>query len=291
MIQHLPRNTIIAITHLYNAQLASGYFPELFKSATATLIPKPNKDNTHPLNYTPISLLEILGKTFERIINTRLRTHLETEELLSQKHFEFRQQRSTQSALNVITNYLYISKSRRLKTTLITKDVQKAFDSVWHGGLKYKICTQFRFPSIIQRLLCDYLSHRKLRIKFQNCFSDYFELRAGVPQGSVLAPTLFILYTNDLPDPIRPLSLILQYADDTTQLVSARTNRNLDIHIQQELDRVTEWEHRWRIQVNKNKTHITYFPPTRRDTNIQIDTFTVPPHYTYLSLTLIKYLG
>ena len=78
LIHHLPPNTIKAITHLYNAQLASGYFPELFKTATATLIPKPNKDNSNPLNYRPISLLEILGKTFERIINTRLRTYLET---------------------------------------------------------------------------------------------------------------------------------------------------------------------------------------------------------------------
>ena len=166
MIHHLPRHTIQAITHLYNAQLASGYFPELFKTATATLIPKPNKDNTHPLNYRPISLLEILGKTFERIMNNRIRLHLETEELLSQKHFGFRQQRSTQSALNVLTNYLYITKSRRLHTALITKDIQKAFDTVWHAGLRYKLCTPFRFPINVQRLLCDYLSHRKMQIKF-----------------------------------------------------------------------------------------------------------------------------
>ena len=279
MTQHLPPNTITAITHIYNAQLASGYFPELFKTATATLIPKPNKTNTNPLNYRPISLLEIFGKTFERIINRRLRTYLETEDLLSQKHFGFRPQRSTQSALNVITDYLYITKNRRLKTALITKDITKAFDTVWHEGLKYKLCTQFNFPIIIQRLLCHYLSDRKMRIKFKDKFSDYFVLRAGVPQGSVLAPTLFILYTNDLPDPTRPLSITIQYADDVTQLISAYNYRHLHLHAQQELDQVTEWEHKWRIQTNKTKAQLTYFPPHHRDINIQLDTFTAPAHY------------
>ena len=118
MSQHLPDNTITAITHLYKAQL-----------------PKVNKDNTNPLNYRPISLLEILGKTFERIINKRLRLHLEDQQLLSHKHFGFRPKHSTQDALNVITNYLYISKQRRFKTVLITKDIQKAFNTVWHESL------------------------------------------------------------------------------------------------------------------------------------------------------------
>ena len=117
-----------------------------------------------------------------------------------------------------------------------------------------------------------------MRIKFKNYFSNHFSLGAGVPQGSVLAPTLFILYTNDLPDPVHPLSLTIQYADDVTQLISAPTYNTLARLAQQELDRVTEWEHKWRIQANKNKSHTTYFPHTIRHTPLQLDSFTQPPH-------------
>lgn len=104
------------------------------------MIPKPNRD---PMNYRPISLLESIGKTFERIINNRLRQHLTNNNLLSLKQFGFHQHRSTQDELNLITNYIRNNTRPRKMTALITKDVEKAFDTVWHDGLRYKLSTQF----------------------------------------------------------------------------------------------------------------------------------------------------
>ena len=126
-----------------------------------------------------------------------------------------------------------------------------------------------------------------MHITFQNQFSEYFELRAGVPQGSVLAPTPFILYTNDLPDPVQRMSLTLQYADDVTQLISAQSHTLLHRHAQQELDRVTVWEHKWRIQANANKCHITHFPSSHRAQHIRFDsyTYTFPPRFVPVSNT------
>ncbi|XP_069989529.1 uncharacterized protein [Penaeus vannamei] len=160
---HFPDNLLQALTHLYNASLASGYFPSCFKTALVALIPKPHKDLTDPKSYRPISLLETLGKTFERIINTRLRWYLEDHNLLSQKQFGFRSHHSTQDALNIITNYVHNNKDRRLMTVLVTKDVERAFDTVWHAGLKYKLCTKFNFPPLIKKLLCNFLDDRKLK--------------------------------------------------------------------------------------------------------------------------------
>ncbi|KAK4327634.1 hypothetical protein Pmani_001907 [Petrolisthes manimaculis] len=261
LVHNLPDKTIEAITTLFNACLATGYFPDAYKKATATLIPKPGKPKTNPANYRPISLLETIGKTLERLINKRLRLHLEDDELLTEKQFGFRPYRSTQQALNIITNYIHINKHtpKPYKIALVTKDAEKAFDKVWHEGLKYKICTQFNFPIIIQKLLCNFLDNRFMQIKFQNNFSEYFPLRAGVPQGSVLSPTLYILYTNDMPDPIHADSLTIQYADDVTHVTRAGTLDALTTKTQKELDSVSQWESHWRVQTNPTKSQLTFF--------------------------------
>ena len=264
IIIHLPPQTIQAITYLFNTQLATGYFPQKFKSATAVMIPKPNKNHTDPQNYRPISLLEVIGKTFEKLYNTRLRQHLEGEELMSYKHFGFRAQHSTQSALNLITNYIHMNKkTKTYKTAIITKDVQKAFDTVWHDGLRFKICTYFNLPIKSQKLLCNFLEERKMRIRFNNAHSEHFTLNAGVPQGSVLSPTLYIMYTNDLPDPMNRDSLTIQYADDVTQLIRHTDLDRLTRKARVELNRVTHWELTWRINTNPTKSKITYFGTKR----------------------------
>ncbi|ROT79048.1 putative reverse transcriptase [Penaeus vannamei] len=135
-------------------------------SGSSQIGPDPHKDLTDPKSYRPISLLETLGKTFERIINTRLRWYLEDHNLLSHKQFGFRSHHSTHDALNIITNYIHNTKERRLKTVFVTKDVERAFDTVWHAGLKYKLCTKFNFPPLIKKLLCNFLDDRKLKLKF-----------------------------------------------------------------------------------------------------------------------------
>ncbi|ROT70195.1 putative LINE-1 retrotransposable element ORF2 protein [Penaeus vannamei] len=186
---HFPDNLLQALTHLYNASLASGYFPSCFKTALVALIPKPHKDLTDPKSYRPISLLETSGKTFERIINTRLR-YLEDHNL---SHTIFRSHHSTQDAQHHQTTYTTTT-NRRLKTVLVTKDVERAFDTVWHAGLKYKLCTKFNFPPLIKILLCNFLDDRKLKLKFLHHVSGTIRMHAGVPQGSTLSPTLYIVH-------------------------------------------------------------------------------------------------
>lgn len=285
LLRQLPASIITAITNLFNASLASGYFPLNFKSATAVLIPKPGKPHTDPKNYRPISLLETLGKVFERLINQRLRTHLEHNDLLTNKQFGFRPHRSTHDALNIMTNYLSINQHQRLKTALITKDVEKAFDTVWHDGLKFKLCNNFNLPLITTKLLSNYLDNRTMRIKFLQQHSDYFNLNAGVPQGSVLAPTLYILYINDIPDPVHHTSLTICYADDVSHLVTSNTIDTLTNRAQTELDVVTEWEYKWRIKTNSSKSKITYFFCKRTIRPIPLKLYSYTQNPTYISVS------
>ncbi|XP_042863776.1 uncharacterized protein LOC122248044 [Penaeus japonicus] len=258
---HLPDNVLRAMTYLYNSSLASGYYPSPFKTALVALIPKPQKDLTDPKNYRPISLLETLGKIFEKVINSRLRRYLDDHDMFSSKQFGFRSHRSTQDALNLLTSYCVNNKDRQLKTVLVTKDVERAFDTVWHAGLKYKLCTKFNFPLCTKRLLCSFLDDRKLKLKFKGKISATIDMHAGVPMGSILSPTLYILYTNDLPDPIFPDSLTLLYADDCTHLARHDSLTGVVRRINDELDIVSRWEHKWLIKTNSTKTKVLFINP------------------------------
>ena len=203
-------------------------------------------------------MLEAFGKTFERLINYRLRLHLEINNFLSPGQFGFRQHRSTEDALNVITGYLKTTKFPD-RCALVTKDVKQAFDTVWHTGLKHKICNNFELPHPTQRLLCNFLTDRKIRVRHQQILSDHFTPLAGVPQGSVLSPTLYNMFTHDIPNTKHQLSLTLQYADDVTQLTRARSLDTLTTRIQTELSETSLWELKWRIQSHPDKTSVTYF--------------------------------
>lgn len=99
-----------------------------------------------------MSLLEIFSKTFERIINMRLRGYLKANGLLSLKQFGFRSNVSTEDALNTIIAYIKTN-SPYYKTALVTTDVKKAFVTVWHVGLKYKIFNNFRLPELTKIIL------------------------------------------------------------------------------------------------------------------------------------------
>ena len=272
MAKNLPPEIISSLTNIFNASLASGYFPRLFKISNITLIPKPGKNLHLPENYRPISLLGILAKTFERILNQQLRGHLESNGLLSPRQFGFRSNASTEDALNTILAYVKTN-SPYYRTALVTKDVKKAFDTVWHIGLKYKICNYFNLPDLMKKILCSFLEDRQTRIRHRTTFSAFFNPKAGVPQGSVLSPTLFNMYTADLPPPTHIDSLTIQYADDVTQLARASQLDRLTDKIQDELTSTSLWELKWRIHSHPEKSKVTYIERKSRREPRQISLY------------------
>lgn len=195
-----------------------GYFPIKFKTALIKLIPKPDTDQTNPLNYRPISLLEVTGKFFEKIINTRLKTHLEANNMLTDMQHGFRNNRGTDTALTTFHETLAHYTAKRKQCYVILVDVSKAFDNVWHERLQYKTA-HLQLPITTIKFLNNFLTNREAKIKIGNYIGPPIPLRAGVPQGSVLSPTLYFIYTNDIPTPATDCTYI-QYADDITQIVS-----------------------------------------------------------------------
>ncbi len=135
VLEKCPDNAIEMLTNIYNASFTAGHFPNIFKKAVIKFIPKENKSTKNPINYRPISLLEVPGKLFEKIIQGRLNSFLIENNVLKDRQHSFRPQKGTTTA--IATTYETISNalSNKQQITLILRDVTKAFDKVWHEGM------------------------------------------------------------------------------------------------------------------------------------------------------------
>ena len=198
MMIQLPDNAIKRYTDIINLAFSMGYFPILFKNGILVLIPKPRKDPTEPINYRPITLLEIPGKVFEKIINKRLHKFCEQNNVFNTNQYGFRAGRGTDLAITRIYETISINQKHKHHCNIVCRDVKKAFDKVWHLGIKYKIITIRDLPSIVKKVLCNYLDKRTVQIKVEGVTGEKMQLLSGVPQGGILSPTLYIMYTKDV---------------------------------------------------------------------------------------------
>ncbi len=186
--------------------------------------PVPKKgDRSNPSNYRPIALISCLSKAFETILNRKFLKHLLSFNLLSDHQYGFRKGRSIGDLLAFPTDSWSSSLSRFGETFAVTLDISKAFDRVWHKALLSKLLSYGFYPALCS-FLSSFLSGRSIAAVVDGHFSTPKPINSGVPQGSVLSPTLFLLFINDL------LSLtncpIHSYADDTTLYYSTSFDRH-----------------------------------------------------------------
>ena len=132
---------------------------------------KPDKPPYLTTSYRPISLISSIMKLFERVIEQRLRAHLEHIEFISKHQSGFRRAKSTDDHLFRLSQFIMESFDRREHVVAAFLDVEKAFDNVWHNGLRYKIF-QLDLPTKMTRWLSDFLVDRLIQVNVNNYFSN-----------------------------------------------------------------------------------------------------------------------
>ena len=256
------------LSKLYNLCLSKSVFPSSWKMASVVPVFRGSGEKSDPANYRPISLLPIISKVFESVINQHLLGFLEDHSLLTDAQFGFRHSRSTGDVLALITEHINKALDSRGEARVVALDISKAFDKVWHRGLVHKL-KSYGISGKLLGTISDFLADRHITVVHEGHSSLTHSINAGDPQGSVLGPTLFLFYINDLPD--RILSELAIYADDTTLFTAYRgslsTSRSqASSTLNQDLTNVVAWGKDWLLSFNQKKSHLLSLSGSRTPT-------------------------
>ena len=204
------------LAELFNKCLKESCFPDCWKISSVVPVIKNVGERPTAKNYCPVSLLSVVSKVFEKLVNNSIVGHLEKCGLFSDFQYGFRSSRSTADLLTVVCDRIARAFNRSGATRTVALDISKAFDKVWHACLLHKLKSYGILGQIFGLIFSFFsnFSNRRLRVVLDGKSSQEYSVNAGVPQGSILGPTLFLLYINDLPDDV--ICDIAIYADDTT---------------------------------------------------------------------------
>ena len=204
----------------------------------------------------------MVSKVFENLVNNRIVDHLEKYDLFSDFQYGFRSSRSTADLLTVVSDRIARAFNRSGATQAVALDISKAFDRVWQAGLLHKF-KSYGISGQIFGIISSFLSNRRLRVVLDGKSSQEYPVNAGVPQGSILGHTLFLLYINDLPDDV--ICDIAIYADDTT--LYSKCNQAYDLwqqlevasELESDLRDTEDWSRKWLVDFDAGKTQLVSF--------------------------------
>ena len=254
------------LCYLLNESLRVGEFPPSWGYSYVTPIPK-DGDRLNVSNWRPISQMPIIGRLIKKAIHTQLKYYLACKGLLHRNQHGFRAGKSTGSAIFEYMNSLYTSYDRYESSVAVYIDYKKAFDTIAHDILIKKM-ELYGFGNVCLKWLGQYLGSRKQCTIVNGFVSDSLPISFGVPQGSTLGPTLFIIYVNDLlahPN-MKDVSTVM-YADDTVIYTSHTDPAVAVSQLQGAMDAVVGWCNINKLTINENKTKYTMF--LRKPSNVK----------------------
>lgn len=258
-VKKLPPAAIHFLTLIFNFCFHNCYFPTAWKKSKTIPIPKPGKDSTLVSSYRPIALLSCLSKLFEKSILNYLLYEFSYINPFKDYQFGFRSGHSTSHAICYLTNHIRTALKNRLTTGVIYFDIEKAFDSVWHNGLLYKLINMGCNHNLV-KLVHQFLSLRAFEVHLGTHISDTKRVPFGVPQGSVLSPTLYNVFMSDFPN---LQSKVAVYADDTAIFSSSRFSKKVVKRLQSDARRLVRFFNRWKIRINAGKTVVMFHTKRR----------------------------
>jgi hypothetical protein len=238
--------------------LSDGIFPSDFKTAhVSPLLKKPTLCKEELKNYRPVSNLPFISKVLEKVVASRIRSHMHNSNTANPFQSAYKKLHSTETTLLKIQNDILMAMDRGKVTFLTLLDLSAAFDTIDHNILKHRLDKWFGISGVALDWRSSYLTDRSQHIKLDECISSSVAVPFGVPQGSVLGPLLFTLYTTPLSTVIEQHGIPHQlYADDTQLYVSFSANDSeiLLRSVQSCLVSVQQWMFLSKLKLNPNKT-------------------------------------
>ena len=270
------------ISHLFSLCLHSSSIPKEWK--VHKIIPIPKKgDLSEVSNYRPISLLCILSKMLESVVYNKIFPFLQP--LICHQQFGFVEGRSTLNQLMKFLADIYHHADNKNYTDAIYFDFKKAFDTVPHNELLYKLW-MLGITGPLWHWFKNYLSNRNHFVSVENSSSSTLPVISGVPQGSVLGPLLFLIYVNDIPSSIHKSSVYL-FADDT-KISKVICNLSDSLDLQSDIDSLLHWCLRWNMSIHSGKCVAIRFGHSLKDSpSYSTNNTTIQPSTKHRDLGLI----
>lgn len=278
MLRHLGPVARGALLGLINASWSSAEVPREWRAATVIPIPKSGKDKKLLSSYRPIALTSCVSKLAERLILARLTYQCELRGLIPPEQVGFREHRSVEDHLGRLIQEVQDgwqqpkarNKSHQDGTTaqkyvLLAFDFARAYDTVDHRLLRVRLL-EMGLPVCMTRWVWQWLRDRRARVEVNGVLSSERVFRAGLPQGSVLSPSLFLLWAATLVQALRTTGTSpFMYADDTAALCAGNTITQAKERAQQAADALLHWARRSKMTVSAEKTQMMVLSQWYRD--------------------------
>jgi len=273
---------------LFNRSLASGVFPTEFKEAIVRpLLKKAGLDAADMKNFRPVSNLSFLSKLLERIVQKQMQAFLDSNGLMPVLQSAYRPFHSTETAVTKVYNDLLLAADEGQISALCLLDLTAAFDTVDHDLLMLRLERQFGLRGAVLQWFHDYLSGRSYQVVYGNRTSATVYITCSVPQGSVLGPRLFIMYSADLADIVSAHGVSYHaFADDTQMYLHCQCNDTASAinrleHCGTDIGR---WMSANRLKLNTSKSELLWAGSRynisslrRSDLDLQLGADTISP--------------
>ncbi|GFY29240.1 probable RNA-directed DNA polymerase from transposon BS [Trichonephila clavipes] len=250
-LKNLDRNGCEIILRYFQDLFDNAIVPNSWKHAVILPIPKPCKDKTRISSYRPIALTFIFSKTFESVLTNRLSYFLTTERKLHPQHYGFVPFKDSRSATYLIHKAIMDAKLKKKYFVGVSLDIKNAYDSDYVDGL-YK-CLQIGITGKTAIWIHKFLTYRSFQIKWRGYLSSIRIFPQGLPQGSVLSPILYTIYTYDFFETNENDIECSVYADDVFLYCSHHSLGYICKKMQNTLDRISQWCKYWKLSLSPDK--------------------------------------